>query len=95
MCPKINKLEDIYLQHMRAAVLYGLFFLSLILILVNCHTEDKNPYLNVKPGNAEYVGMQTCATCHAEIYRSFIQTGMGQSWGLANKAKSAVDYSPS
>jgi Flp pilus assembly protein TadD len=95
MCPKINKPEDIYLQHMRAAVLYGLFFLSLILILVNCHTEDKNPYLNVKPGKAEYVGMQTCATCHAEIYRSFIQTGMGQSWGLATKAKSAADYSPS
>ncbi len=38
--------------------------------------------------------MQTCRGCHESIYETFIQTGMGQSFGLATKEKSAADCSP-
>ncbi|GBL35126.1 hypothetical protein EMGBS15_07210 [Filimonas sp.] len=66
----------------------------MVLILWNCNTEEKNPFQNAVPGKATYVGMETCRSCHSTIYDTYIQTGMGQSWGLANKAKSAADYSP-
>lgn len=39
-----------------------------------------------------YAGMQQCRSCHQDIYESFIQTGMGQSFGLATKEKSAAEY---
>ncbi len=49
---------------------------------------------NVYDTTAHYVGMQTCRTCHEEVYKTFIQTGMGQSFGAATKEKSAADFSP-
>lgn len=39
-----------------------------------------------------YVGMQTCRSCHANIYDSYIHTGMGQSFGKANLLKTAADF---
>jgi len=80
---------------MRAIVLYGLFFSAIALTLFNCHSEENNPFLNAEKGKASYVGMETCKSCHYGIYETFIQTGMGESWGLANKQKSAADFSPS
>ena len=58
--------------------------------------EDGNTSLwrNVYNPAAHYVGMQTCRTCHEEVYKTFIQTGMGQSFGMATKQKSAADFSP-
>ncbi|HOZ52721.1 MAG TPA: multiheme c-type cytochrome [Chitinophagaceae bacterium] len=78
---------------MRAIVLFSLFGLSLGFVLFNCNSEEKELYLNTQKGKATYVGMETCKSCHLGIFETFIQTGMGQSWGLANKAKSAADYS--
>jgi Tfp pilus assembly protein PilF len=49
---------------------------------------------NVYNTSARYVGMETCRGCHQSIYETFIQTGMGQSFGLATKTKSAADFSP-
>lgn len=49
---------------------------------------------NVYDTTAHYVGMQACRTCHEEVYKTFSQTGMGQSFGLATKEKSAADFSP-
>ncbi len=49
---------------------------------------------NVYDTAAHYVGMQTCRTCHESVYQTFIQTGMGQSFGIATKQKSAADFSP-
>ena len=40
-----------------------------------------------------YVGKETCKQCHADIYNTYIKTGMGQSFGLATKEKSAADFS--
>lgn len=53
-----------------------------------------SPWLNVYDTSAHYVGMQTCKGCHQSIYETFIQTGMGQSFGHANHAKSAADFTP-
>ncbi len=49
---------------------------------------------NVYDTSAHYVGMETCRTCHEGVYQTFIQTGMGQSFGFATKEKSAADFSP-
>lgn len=56
--------------------------------------HPKSPWLNVYDTSAHYVGMQTCRGCHQSIYETFIQTGMGQSFGHANHAKSAADFTP-
>jgi hypothetical protein len=69
--------------------------LTTVLCTVRCRKETPaSPFRNAEPGAAEYVGMQTCRTCHEAVYQTFIQTGMGQSWGLANREKSAADFSP-
>ncbi|MDZ4847264.1 MAG: tetratricopeptide repeat protein [Chitinophagales bacterium] len=48
-------------------------------------------YLN-HADTVSYVGMQTCRNCHEAIYQSYIKTGMGQSFHLATKEKSAADF---
>src|ERR1700761_2623545 len=53
-----------------------------------------SPWKNVYDTSAHYVGMQTCRGCHEPVYETFIQTGMGQSFGLATKQKSAADFTP-
>ena len=67
-----------------------------ILVLVKCsdtpaplqeRVADEDAYLNHND-SAKYVGMETCKLCHQEIYNSFIQTGMGQSFAHATKQKS-------
>lgn len=40
----------------------------------------------------EYVGIETCKSCHAEIYETFMHTGMGESWFHATREKSAATY---
>ena len=34
-------------------------------------------------GQTAYVGKEVCRNCHAEIYDTYMETGMGRSWGLA------------
>jgi tetratricopeptide repeat protein len=41
------------------------------------------PSRNMTKG-VHYVGSRACASCHAAIYKSFTQTGMGRSMALAN-----------
>src|SRR5947208_10269459 len=41
---------------------------------------------------ARYVGMQTCRTCHENVYATFIHTGMGESWDHATKEKSSAKF---
>lgn len=74
---------------------------GLVLALVgisNLHcsrnTAQQTPatYLN-HSDSVKYVGIQTCRGCHNEIYNSFIQTGMGQSFAPATHEKSAADFS--
>lgn len=48
-------------------------------------------FLNMHDSVA-FVGMQTCRSCHAEVYDTYIQTGMGQSFGKADLIKTAADF---
>lgn len=42
--------------------------------------------------STKYVGMATCRQCHSAIYDTYIQTGMGQSFGLAVRSKSSAHF---
>jgi tetratricopeptide (TPR) repeat protein len=75
---------------------------SLLLLLLSCsdkpradqdadQPETVSRYLN-HHDSARYVGMDACRSCHQEIYNTFIKTGMGRSFELAGKKKSAGDF---
>jgi tetratricopeptide (TPR) repeat protein len=76
-----------------------IFICSCIILLVQCedhHPErtmaaTTDPYLN-HSDTAKYVGIHTCRLCHQQIYNSFIQTGMGQSFARATKQKSVGTF---
>ncbi|MES2780377.1 MAG: tetratricopeptide repeat protein [Bacteroidota bacterium] len=77
-----------------------LFLLMAVVLLLNVFCNSKptapspetNTYLNHND-TVKYVGIETCRSCHNDIYKTFIQTGMGQSFDLATRAKSAADFS--
>ena len=46
------------------------------------------PFLNLHD-SVQYVGMQTCVSCHKDVHDDYQHTGMGQSFNLATKQKSA------
>jgi len=52
-----------------------------------------SPWRNVYDTTVPYVGMATCKGCHQEVYNTFMETGMGKSFGLATKTKSSADFS--
>jgi tetratricopeptide (TPR) repeat protein len=54
--------------------------------------QDTLLYLN-HSDSAKYVGMETCRLCHQSIYNTFINTGMGKSFDVATRQKSAGDFS--
>lgn len=74
------------------------FFLMFTLFSLLCCGSQKDQgtkddadtllYLN-HHDTARYVGMDQCRLCHQEIYNSFFKTGMGQSFGIATRQKSA------
>lgn len=55
-------------------------------------TAQASAYLN-HHDSVKYVGIETCRSCHNDIYQTFIQTGMGESFNLATREKSAADFS--
>ena len=57
-------------------------------------TRATSAWENVYDTNAHYVGMEVCRTCHEPIYETFMQTGMGKSFGLATLEKTAADFTP-
>lgn len=50
-----------------------------------------DPWLN-HHDSAHYIGMDQCRSCHEEIYQTFIQTGMGQSFDSATPHKSVAHF---
>ena len=54
-------------------------------------TDQELAYLNLND-TVKYVGMENCRQCHADIYRTFIETGMGKSFDHATKTKSAARF---
>jgi tetratricopeptide (TPR) repeat protein len=82
---------------------YLIYFLVLIMAAISVLTvyctdskkennEVASSYLNHND-TVKYVGINTCKQCHIEIYESFIKTGMGQSFDVASKLKSAAKQS--
>ena len=83
-------------------LLLGIALIAFTLPAFFCNTpksaesgdQGASPWRNVYDTSVHYVGMQTCKGCHEEVYKTFIQTGMGQSFGVASKDKSAADFAP-
>ena len=53
--------------------------------------EPVTDYLNLHD-SVPYVGKETCMQCHYEIYESYMQTGMGQSFDKSSKVKSSANF---
>ena len=76
-------------------LVYFLFGIAAF-FLVYCNQKN-NPkdttsvYLNLND-TVTYVGMNTCKTCHANVHKTFIHTGMGRSFGQATPEKSFASY---
>lgn len=78
-------------------LLITFFLIALFGLNIGCgnHADkavEKSKYLNHND-SVKYVGMQQCRSCHADIYNTFIETGMGKSFDLATKQKSSADFS--
>ncbi len=71
----------------------GLLFIAFFNLYCNSEEEfaESSPYLN-HHDSVQYVGKESCRACHQSIYESFAQTGMGQSFGRATRAKSAANF---
>jgi Tfp pilus assembly protein PilF len=78
-------------------LLFGAIALTLPVFYCNSlqkadiHSET-SLWQNVYDTSVHYVGMQTCRSCHADIYETYIKTGMGQSFDHATRQKSAADF---
>lgn len=88
---------------MTKKLLYSVCFAAVLMIIIlnlfcNSSHDKKNDskqsseYLN-HSATVTYVGIEACRSCHLEIYKTFIQTGMGQSFNIATRQKSAADFS--
>ena len=71
---------------------------ALCLSLFSCESNTKNSgsqteYASLND-STKYVGMATCKQCHSAIYDSYIQTGMGKSFGIATRTKSSAKFNP-
>ncbi|HNB34012.1 MAG TPA: tetratricopeptide repeat protein [Bacteroidia bacterium] len=79
--------------------LIALSVLLLIVLLLNFCTTQKKQTLPLLSSYAslndtvKYVGKETCRSCHAEIYNTFMQTGMGKSFDVASKQKTSAKFS--
>ncbi len=71
-----------------------LLFLASILLFA-CQNGELSTYTEYLNHNdtVKYVGKEECRACHVEIYDSYMQTGMGQSFNHATKEHSALEGS--
>ena len=78
--------------------------IAISIVLAHCRTDkhSEDPVKVEKQissyffnnDSVHYVGIETCKQCHYSIYQSYIQTGMGQSFGYATPSKSAARFGP-
>ena len=70
--------------------------LVLVTLLFSCTSPDEQktdaPAYAALSDTVRYVGMQTCRNCHADIYESFLKTGMGKSFDVAGRQKSSARF---
>lgn len=55
-------------------------------------TQAQNDYFLNLNDTVKYVGKEVCKNCHTSHYESFVQTGMGRSFGLATKRRSQAQF---
>ena len=62
------------------------------LLFFACQRGEVSSYVEYLNHNdtVKYVGKEQCRMCHAEIYDSYMQTGMGKSFHFATKEHSAL-----
>ena len=67
----------------------------ILIILFSCQRGELTNYVAYLGHNdtVKYVGKEQCRMCHAEIYDSYMQTGMGKSLHHATRENSALDGS--
>ena len=70
----------------------SIFFLIATCLFFSCQRGEVSTYTTYLNHNdtVKYVGKEECRMCHSEIYDSYIQTGMGQSFHFAVKEYSAL-----
>lgn len=76
----------------KAALIIILAFIAMFVVFCGPGKSDgaegqPTTYLNLND-TVSYVGINTCKQCHSDIYNTFMQTGMGQSFDNATHAKS-------
>jgi len=74
-------------------LIYTLLLLTALLLLF-CSRDlptGEGQYLNLAEG-VQYVGMNTCKSCHANVHATFIHTGMGRSFDRATREKSGATF---
>jgi hypothetical protein len=80
-------------------LIYILSAAIIALVSIRCNNAPR-PFKSEQPAHywlnisdtLKYVGINTCKKCHYDVYSSFIQTGMGQSFGHATMQKSKGDF---
>ena len=78
----------------RSTFFVGILVLFYLLIYCNQSKPNivsHNSYRNLDP-KAKYVGTEACIGCHANIYETYKNTGMGLSFADATLEKSAADF---
>lgn len=99
--PQVNEIEIFTINpdsvsipfSKRGFVIIGLIT-AIVLLTVFCNrseTPDSGTYLNHND-SVSYVGKEQCRSCHLEIYKTFIETGMGRSFEHATRKKSAASF---
>ncbi|PSR04259.1 MAG: hypothetical protein BRD50_04150, partial [Bacteroidetes bacterium SW_11_45_7] len=73
-----------------AVLLFGLTYCQSSQEIAN-EQKDTPEFLNLHD-TVDYVGMNTCRECHGNVHKSFMKTGMGQSFDSASRAKSAASF---
>ena len=70
----------------------SIVFLIATCVFFSCQRGEVSNYVVYLNHNdtVEYIGKDQCKICHAEIYDSYMQTGMGQSFHFATKESSAL-----
>lgn len=93
----LNKFLLLFLPNMRISqkiILFAVFTYLFFYVACNNNSEvkkEQSPYLNLHD-SVFYVGIEVCKNCHMNVYNTFIENGMGQSFGLATKQKSKAIF---
>ena len=74
-------------------VLFGLALIA----LSHCQQQPESDTRHAEKywnhgDSVRYVGIETCASCHQDIYQTYIETGMGQSYEMAHRGKSKARF---